>query len=280
MTCDLHLHSVNSDGSLTPAEIISEAAGLGLAVALTDHNTTTGLSEFMSEAEKQGVTAAAGIELSTVCRGHELHLLGLFIAPCHYALLEKTTEKFHSLKEASNIELVERLNKAGYIIDYSSVKRRNPHGNVNRAHVAEELLEKGYVSSVREAFDTLLKEGMGFYIPPERLKLTDAIKLLRDIKAVPVIAHPLHDISEKELRAILPEAIEAGLLGIEVLHSSYDEEKIAAANRIADEFGLHKSGGSDFHGSVKPDIKMGIGKGNLVIPIEFYNDLKQLQQTL
>ncbi len=280
MTSDLHIHSVNSDGSLTPAEIISEAARLGLAVALTDHNTTSGLTEFLSEAEKQGVTAAAGIELSTAHNGHELHLLGLFISPEHFPLLEKTVAEFHELKEKSNIELAERLRRAGYDVDYGSVKRRNPHGNANRAHFARELMEKGYVGSVREAFDTLLGEGMGFYIPPDRLLLTDAIRLLRSIKAVPVIAHPLHDLEGKELRALLPEAIDAGLLGIEVLHSSYDEDKIAAANRIAEEFGLHKSGGSDFHGSAKPDIKMGVGKGNLVIPIEFYNDLLQLQQSL
>lgn len=275
--CDLHTHSVYSDGSATPAEIISEAKRLGLgAVALTDHNTTAGLPEFLAEGEKQGVTAVPGIELSTNYGGRELHLLGLFVQPEHCGKLDALTEGFHRLKEESNLRLAEGLRAAGYGIDYARVKKRNPSGNVNRVHFAEELLERGFVSSVKEAFETILDEKCGLYVPPERLGLLDAIRFLSELRILPILAHPLQELDEGELRALLPAAIGAGLLGLETLHSSYGagEKKIALG--VADEFGLAKSGGSDYHGSGKPDVRLAFGRGELVIPVQIYEDLLQL----
>lgn len=280
MKCDLHTHSIYSDGSCTVSEIVSQAKHLGLIVALTDHNTVAGLPEFMKEAESNGVTAVPGIEFSTVYNDTELHLLGLFIAPQYYDRLEAIADKFHKLKEQSNIELARRLNEAGFAIDYDSVKKRNPTGNINRAHFAAELLEIGLVDSISAAFETILSEDYGFYVPPERLQLLDAIKTLRSIKALPILAHPLQELDEDNLRAMLPEAIEAGLVGIETQHSFYDLEKIETAARIAKEFNILQSGGSDFHGTNKKDIYLGVGKGNLSIPIDFYDDLLRFQQSL
>ncbi len=273
MFCDLHVHSIYSDGTYTPEEIIAEAKRLGLAVALTDHNTAAGLSEFMAAAEAEGVTAVAGTELSTDCRGRELHLLGLFVPPEHYGDIDKLTEHYTALKEQSNIDLIRRLNDAGYRIDYADVKKRNATGNVNRAHIATELKEKGYVRSAAEAFDTLLYEGGGFYEPAEKLDFFEAVRFLRSINALPVLAHPLKDLEADELRAVLPEAIDAGLVGIEVRHSSYDEEKERICDEIAERFGLLTSGGSDFHGKAKPDVFLGTGKGNLCVPSIYYTEL-------
>ena len=274
MYCDLHTHSLYSDGSFTPAQIIAQAKELNLTVALTDHNTVSGLPEFMAEAEKQGVRAVPGIEFSTLWGKTELHLVGLFVAPEHYGALEQVAQEFHALKEASNIQLTERLNAAGYAIDYDEIRRRNPGGNINRAHIAVELLRLGHVSSVQEAFDTLLGEEHGYYVPCRRLDIRDAIRLLRSIHAVPILAHPLQDLTEPELRQALPELIDAGLLAMETHHSSYDDETIALATQIAGEFCLLPSGGSDFHGQAKPDIRLGVGKGNLRIPLSFYENLK------
>lgn len=280
MTCDLHTHSIYSDGSYTPAEIIAEAKKLGLTVALTDHNTVSGVAEFMKAAEEQGVTSVAGTELSTAYEDKELHLLGLFIKPEHYNVIERLVKEFHVLKEISNMEMIERLCESGYQIEYTSVKKRNPEGNANRAHVAAELLEKGYVSSINEAFHTLLGDGMGFYVPPARLQLTDAIKFLREIGAIPILAHPLQDLSESELRSILPVAKEAGLLGIETRHSSYDRKTELIADKIAQEFDLVASGGSDFHGTNKPTIFLGVGKGDMSVPLAYYENLKALHASL
>ena len=280
MLCDLHTHSVFSDGTYTPRELIAEAKRLGLVIALTDHNTAAGLPEFMEAAQEMGVTAVPGVEFSTEYKGKELHLLGLFILPEHYAAVERMVKEQHVLKEISNMELVERLNQAGYLIEYAKVKRRNPNGNANRAHVAAELLEQGYVTSVREAFDTILRDDGGFYVPPSRLQLTDVIKDLRRMGAVPVLAHPLQELTEPELRSLLHEAVRCGLVGMETMHASYTPETICLAEKIASEFQLLTSGGSDFHGSVKPDISLGTGRGQLCIPASKYMALQARQKEL
>lgn len=273
LRCDLHTHSVFSDGTYTPTEIIAEAKRLGLIVALTDHNTVAGLPEFMEAARTLGVTAVPGIEFSTEHNGKELHLLGLFVQPEHYTVVERLMKEQHVLKEISNMALVERLDRAGYCIRYSDVKSRNPNGNANRAHVAAELLDRGYVKSILEAFDTLLSKEGGFYEPPARLQLTEVIAQLRRIGVLPVLAHPLQDMTEQALRELLPSAVKAGLLGMETMHSSYTPETIRLAEEIVAEFGLLPCGGSDFHGSVKPDIALGVGKGGLCIPPKIYWDL-------
>lgn len=273
LRCDLHTHSVFSDGTYTPTEIVAEAKRLGLIVALTDHNTAAGLPEFMEAARTLGVTAVPGVEFSTDYNGRELHLLGLFVQPKHYAAVERLMKEQHVLKEISNMGLVERLDRAGYCIRYADVKNRNPNGNANRAHVAAELLERGYVKSILEAFDTLLSKDGGFYEPPIRLRLTEVIAQLRRIGVLPVLAHPLQNMTEQELRELLPSAVEAGLLGMETMHSSYTPEMIRLAEEIAAEFCLLPSGGSDFHGSVKPDIALGVGKGGLSISPNIYWDL-------
>ena len=273
LRCDLHTHSVFSDGTYTPTEIVAEAKRLHLIVALTDHNTAAGLPEFMAAAREMGVTAVPGVEFSAEYKGKELHLLGLFVLPEHYGAVERMFKEQHVLKEISNMELVERLNGAGYHIDYAKVKGRNPTGNANRAHVAAELLERGYVSSVKEAFDTILSDDGGFYVPPSRLQLTDVICELRRIGVMPLLAHPLQELTQAELEELLPVAIEAGLLGMETMHSSYTPEKICLAEEMARRFRLLPGGGSDFHGSVKPDISLGVGKGWLSISSEVYENL-------
>lgn len=281
MNCDLHTHSNHSDGSSTPAELVAEAKEKNLIIALTDHNTVTGLSEFLSEAKRLGVTAVGGTELSTVHEFTEYHLLGLFIDDEFYKDIDALCKEYHYLKERSNILLVERLREAGYIIDYSVIKQNNVKGNVNRAHIALELKNQGYVSSISEAFDKLLGENCDFYIPPKRLEIIDAIRFLRGIRAMPILAHPLKDTSPEELRNILPELIEAGLVGIETMHSSYSDEKIAISKEIAKEFNLLESGGSDFHGKFKPTISLGVGEGNLDIPdTVYYNLLKYRNDNL
>ena len=147
----------------------------------------------------------------------------------------------------------------GYRVDYEAIRASTPDGNVNRALIAKALLAGGYVPSVKAAFHTLLGEGMGYYTPPTRPDFFDTIRFLRSIRAVPVWAHPLQYMEEATVRQALPEAVEAGLAGMEVMHSSYDETTVTSAKALAHEFGLLCSGGSDFHGAVKPDVYMGVG---------------------
>ncbi|MBP3634522.1 MAG: PHP domain-containing protein [Oscillospiraceae bacterium] len=278
MYCDLHIHSDHSDGTCSPTQIVAMAKQLGLTVALTDHNTVSGLPEFLRAAREQNVTAVGGTELSTAHGDKELHLLGLFIEPKHYDTIEQVTRHFSLLKEQSNMELVRRLQQAGYAVDYARIEEKYPKGNINRAHVGAELMAQGYVSSVEEAFRTLLDDDLGFYVPSERLQTTYAIQMLRQMGAIPILAHPLQDLTQQELRKILPSLIEAGLLGMEVFHSSYDAKAHELAVQIAEEFALLPSGGSDFHGTVKPTIQLGVGEGHMRIPAKIYENLLQLYE--
>lgn len=278
MPIDLHLHSTHSDGTLPPAALIQRIKSAGLsAAALTDHNTVSGVPAFLEEAHRQGVTAVTGVELSTVRDGRELHLLGLFIPPEHLSDVTALTEDYLVRKEQSNRDLVARLAADGYRVDYNAIREATPDGNVNRALIAKALLAGGYVPSVKAAFDTLLGEGMGYYIPPSRIDFLEAIRFLRSIRTVPVWAHPLQYIDEATVTALLPLAEEAGLIGMEVMHSSYTEATVTAAKALADRFGLLYSGGSDFHGAVKPDVYLGIGSREGTepnIPDEYYERLR------
>ena len=278
----LHVHSEYSllDGACRISALPERAKELGQsAVALTDHNTVSGLPEFLQEAGRRGITAVAGTELSTVYHGHELHLLGLFIPTKAFPAVTALTEDYLARKEQSNRDLITRLSAGGYPLDYAEVERRNPGGNINRALIAKEMMAEGYVGSVKEAFDTLLGEGMGYYTPPTRPDFFETIGFLRSIRAVPVWAHPLQYMDEATVRSVLPAAVKAGLVGMEVQHSSYDDATMTRAKAIADEFGLLYSGGSDFHGAVKPDVHMGTGKGNLCIPACYFDALRDRAQT-
>ena len=274
MNCDLHTHTVHSDGSYTPRELVLAAKEKNLIIALTDHNTVSGIPEFLEEAEKNSVVAIAGTELSCVYEGREFHLLGLFIPPEAYQEVESLCVEYHRLKEQSNIDLIDKLFKLGYDISYTEIQKRNINGRINRAHIAAALLERGYVESVPEAFTKLLDEKCGIYVPPKRLELEEAIKFLRKIKAVTVLAHPLKEIDGSALRKMLADIKDVGLVGIETMHSSYTEEQIRLSKELASEFGLIESGGSDFHGSNKPGVELGVGRGNLNISADIYYKMK------
>ena len=275
-TCDLHTHSIYSDGTYTPAELIAEAERVGLsAIALTDHNTVAGLPQFLKAAEGSNVEAIPGIEISTEYGDRELHILGLFINEKYYDVITERLLPIAINKERSNVELIETLAAAGYDITYEEVAARMPNGQFNRSHVGEVLTEKGYTASIAEAFRTILSKDGGLYRQPKRLPVFEIISFLRSIGAVPVLAHPFLSLPVDELRPFLSEAVKHGLCGMETVYSTYDEETARLAASIAEEFGLMPSGGSDFHGGRKPGIAMGTGRGDLFIPAEFVEGLRR-----
>ena len=276
-TCDLHTHSVFSDGTYTPAEIIDSAIEAGLsAIALCDHNTIDGLPHFLSAAKSKSIEAVAGAEFSVDLDGKELHLLGLFISPKYFAQISEMTASSNKLKEQSNIELIASLGNAGVKLDYGEIKQKTPNGQVNRAHIAAALTEKGYTTSIGHAFDTLLSRSAGHYKEPKRATVWEMIDFINSIGSVPVLAHPFLNLTEEALADFLPLAKKRGLGGMECYYSLYDENTTALSLELAEHFGLAKSGGSDFHGAHKPDIQLGVGKGNLKIPYEWYLNLKSL----
>lgn len=274
--CDLHTHSCFSDGTCTPAEILGQAAAMGLsAVALTDHNTVEGLPSFLSAARGNSVEAIPGVEISTNYGETELHIVGLFLPEAAFTPLTAVMEAFNRKKEESNYLLIQNLTKAGFPLDYDEICRNHPAGTVNRAVIAAAMVAQGYVASVKEAFQGLLSKKGGYYTPPERLEALDAIRLLRKLNAVPVLAHPFLNLkTEAALRAFLEEAVPAGLVAMETLYPSFTPEETALARSLAAGYGLKESGGSDFHGAVKPHISLGTGKGTLAVPAEFARKLK------
>lgn len=273
--CDLHTHSVFSDGTYTPAELIRSAVSLGLsALALTDHNTVDGLPDFLAAADGAPIEAIPGSEFSVDYEGKELHLLGLFIAPAHFGEISRLMTEYLRRKEESNIALVDALNKAGYALDYAAIKGNTPNGVVNRALIGAELTRLGYTESIQQAFSTLLSKKGGYYTEPKRPSVFDMIGFIRDIGAVPVLAHPFLNLPEDRLTAFLPEAKKAGLVGMECYYSKYSDDTTATSLRLAEKFGLKVSGGSDFHGDNKPDIALGCGRGNLQIPCSLVDPLR------
>ncbi len=273
--CDLHTHSIFSDGTSTPAEIIDMAIKANLsAVALSDHNTVDGLPDFLSAAVGKNIEAIAGTELSVDYDGTELHLLALFIPQVNFSQISELMVEMDKKKEESNIALVDSLSRAGMILDYEAIKSQTPTGKVNRAHIARGLMQKGYVSSIEEAFNTHLSLEAGHYKPSKRFSIWEALDFIRSIKAVPVLAHPFLKLSKEELTILLPLAKKRGLVGMECYYTTHDAEATETALSLARDFDLCFSGGSDFHGDTKPGVHLGVGKGNLRIPYEWALKLK------
>ena len=274
--CDLHTHSCYSDGTLTPKELIQQSEQSGLAaVALCDHNTVAGLPEFVAAGQGSAVEAVPGIEFSTDYNGTELHLIMLFVKPEDYTPISVLLEEFRVRKEQSNIELVRALNNGGFCVDYDAMRKESPDGYINRAHIAAELTRRGYTVSIKEAFQKLLKPGAGYYTPPKRPDFFEVVDFIKDLGGVSVLAHPFLNLQETELVNLLPQAVEHGLDAMETMYPLYDERTSCKAKMMAETFGLLESGGSDFHGSNKPHIKLGSGiNKELEVPYSFLKALK------
>ena len=274
MTCDLHTHSVFSDGTWTPKAVLDGAISAGLsAVALTDHNTVGGLTEFIDAARGKNIEIVTGTEFSVDYNGKELHILGLFISPEHFDEVTELMAIVQKRKEVANRALIDALRADGYDLDYDTLASATPSGRINRAHVATAMIEKGYAESIKDAFFKYLLPSVGYYHTPQMFTAREIIDFIRSIGAVPVWAHPFLSLSETEVTKFLSEI--DGLCGMECYYSTYDEATTRSALEIAERFALLPSGGSDFHGARKPGIELGVGKGNLEIPYEWYLALKE-----
>ncbi len=274
--CDLHTHTVHSDGTYTSRELVDAALAAGIsAIALTDHNSISGLNEFLCAARDAEIEAVAGVEFSVKYEDKELHLIGMFIRPEHFGAVAEFIGDVKERKNAANRALVAKLAKLGYDVDYDALIASTPDGYVNRAHIAAEMVRRGYTKSFNEAFEGFLVEKAGYYKPPKSPTLFDTLDLIRSIGAVSVLAHPLLQLEREELRSLLPEAIRHGLCAIETQYVKYSRETREFSSALTREFSLLESGGSDFHGANKPDSLLGIGRGDLKVPYSFYERLKQ-----
>ena len=268
--CDLHNHSNNSDGSVSPSELIDYAIEKGLcAVALTDHNTIDGICELQKYAKDKNIEAVSGCEITTEFLNKETHLLALFIKEEKAFEMEEFLKERLRLKALSNIDLEKNLKNAGFKIDLSEMIEKYGK-NINRAHFAKELINEGYVKTTKEAFNTILKPDGDYYKPLKRPEIVDTIRLVRKWEAVPVLAHPLLSLEKGELEKLLPEAKKAGLVGLEVYYPEFSKEQTEYLISLCEKYDLVKSGGSDYHGEMKTHSDL----ATATTPYENYIKLK------
>ena len=275
---DLHTHTTFSDGTLTPTELVEEAAAIGLsAVAVTDHDTVDGLPEALAAGERLGVRVVPGVEINCEHEQVTLDVLGYFLAGTPSRELEDELAELRHYRDRRNALILERLAALGYPVDANDLAQAAGGGAVGRPHIGEAMLRLGYVGSVSEAFRRFLKRGAPAYVDRRRLALGSAIRLLRASGGLPVIAHPgIIRTDEAGLEHIVREAARAGLAGIEVLYPLHDAATVARVGGLAERYALAPTGGSDFHGTVKPDVRLGVAAGGEPVPDELLEGLDRL----
>lgn len=264
---DLHLHTTHSDGSLPPAEVIALAQKAGVtALAITDHDITTGIPEATLAGERHGIEIIPGIEISSILGESELHLLGYFLDWQDPRLNERLVTLRES-RHRRNPQIIERLQGLGIDITYDEVRALAGTDAVGRPHIARLLMEKKVVASAKEAFDRFLATGKPAYVPRELPSPAEAIQWIKDAKGLAVLAHPTWvKTTEGTLRDLVGQLKATGLDGVEVHYSTHTPRQTREYLSLTKQLGLLVTGGSDFHGLTKPDIEVGIGRGTLNIP--------------
>ncbi len=272
---DLHVHSTESDGTFTPEELAVEAKNQGLsAFALTDHDTVDGVKQARKAAEKAGIELIPGVELSTEYKKKEVHIVGLFLDEDNPALLSHLAE-FRDNRDNRNEKMYRLLQQEGFDITEKALRECFPDAVLTRAHIARFLIDKGYVKDIPTVFEKYIGEGCRCYVPRAKVTPMEGIRLIHVAGGKAIIAHPiLYHMSDATLRNLILDCKEENVDGIEAVYSTYqpgDERYIKA---LAKEYGLLLSGGSDFHSTNKPMIKMGVGLGHLYVPYEILDKLR------
>jgi hypothetical protein len=272
---DLHTHSTFSDGTLSPAALLRAAREAGVThLALTDHDTVAGLAEAREEAGRQGVAFMGGLEISAEYPPGTMHILGYGFDESSPSLLQKLAYVQQARRDR-NPKIVENLNRLGLAVTMEEVSAEAGGEVVGRPHFAAVMVRKGHVQSIQEAFDRFLAKGQPAYMDKVRLSPEDSIAAIRAAGGVAVLAHPL------QLKAGSDEAVESivsglarlGLQGLECYYRNHTEEDTARFLGLARRHDLVPTGGSDFHGSNRPRIRLGIGEGNLHVPGECWDHL-------
>lgn len=271
---DLHVHSIYSDGMCTPKELIDLACRKGLThIALTDHDTAQGIPYALEAAKNSPVTLIPGVELSSDYGSHDIHIVGLGI-DYDNADFVAHLEHFQQERINRNKKMCEKLADAGFPITYEALTAAFPDAVLTRMHFARFLADKGVVAGTREVFDKYIGSHCPCYVPREKITPMQAVALVKKANGTAVLAHPmLYHMKHEELCELIEQLKQFGLDGIEAIYSCNEGDDEAYVRSLASKYGLAISGGSDFHGSNKPDIDMGCGKGNMQVPGELLKGL-------
>lgn len=284
---DLHVHSTKSDGTYSPAELVDYAIKKKLtAFALTDHDTVAGLSDAIKYAQKlkeKGINVPEvipGIELSTEYEGKDVHVVGLYIDYESEAFIEYL-EQFIASRDARNEKVCQKLREHGIKISMDELTYLFPDSVITRAHFAKFLMQNGYCSSLKEAFDRYIGDNASCYVPREKITPQMAVELILRGKGIPVFAHPmLCKFGRDKLEKLISSMKEVGLMGIEGLYSTYSMSDQVQVTAYAKRYHLLLSGGSDFHGSNKQGIDLATGYGNLCIDDAILNQIKKSRKNI
>lgn len=277
---DLHTHSVKSDGSMTPAEVVREAKRAGLsAIALSDHDSIEGVKEAMEEGKRIGVEVVPAIEFS-VQSDTETHILAYYLDIDSPKLI-KTLEECKVVRQQRNAETCRKLNELGFDVTMEEALAIAPNGIVGRAHFARLLMDKGYTQSVKEGFKLYLENGKYAYSGTQRLTDEETVKLIKECGGLSFVAH-LHliKLDDDTLRSFLTRLKGVGLNGVEGYYTEYTPEMQEKYQCMAKEMGLMISGGTDFHAQMKPHISIGTGLGNMKIPYSVLENIKNAKENL
>jgi predicted metal-dependent phosphoesterase TrpH len=268
---DLHIHSTASDGALSPEEVVGESVRRGLSViALTDHDTVNGVAPALAAAEAfPGLRVVPGVELSTDVAQGEVHILGYFIDYSDGELLARLERMRNSRRERAQ-EMIARLGDLGVNIDWSRVQEIAGEGSVGRPHLAQAMVEGGYVGSLKEAFDSYIGRGGPAYVERRKLTPAAAVELILRVRGLPVLAHPL-TVADPETLVI--ELKSAGLIGIEVYYKDYSAADVGKLLSLAESHQLAVTGGSDYHGL---DTESEAGIGSVEVPLSAAEHLMAL----
>lgn len=271
---DLHVHSTCSDGTLTPGELVELAVRKKLrAFALTDHDTTEGIEEALQAAKGTGVLVIPGIEFSTSYEKKDVHILGLNL-DYKSAYFQEQLEEFRDSRALRNRKMIRKLREHGIAVTWEDMQREYPDSVWTRAHFAAFLQEHGYVGSKNEAFDRYLGDRACCFVQREKVTPWQAVRLIHETGGLAVLAHPLlYGFSQEKLETLVADLKKAGLDGIEAIYSSNRPAETRYCRQLAIRQGLAITGGSDFHGSNKPNLEMGTGYGNLQVPYSVWENL-------
>jgi len=264
---DLHAHSTCSDGSESPGRVVELAAAAGCSVvALTDHDSTAGLATASARAEELGIGFVPGCEVSCTFTPGTMHVLCHFVAEGQSPLQDELAH-LRDDREHRNEKMAAQLVALGLPISFEDVVEEAGGQGVGRPHFARVLVRMGVVSSVQEAFDRYLAKGTPGYVSKARIEIDTVIELATRSGSVVTLAHPLSlGLDRAQLEHLLRALVEQGLTGLECHYGRYDQATRDDLASLAARLGLVATGGSDFHGTYKPDLQMGIGTGDLDVP--------------
>ena len=250
-TVDLHLHTTASDGTLTPTELVNLLAGNGLnLVAITDHDSLEGISEAkLALTNHPEITLIPGVEISADGDETEVHILGYHLDETNRKLQEVLAQ-FRKGREGRGEKMVQLLNEMGFEITWQRVIELAQGGAIARPHIARALLEKGYITELKDAFDLYIGRGRPAYVNREKLSPEESVELIKKFGGAPVLAHPTYT---KDPEALVASLVPRGLVGMEVYYKNYNPETVNALLGIAQRHGLLALGGSDYHASHEGD---------------------------